>query len=176
MSNTAVATGSSPGAEDDVSDTSGTANDNDSPTVVDLEASASLALVKTGVLQDDDGTAGLSAGDTIAYGFTVTNTGTQTLTEITLSDPNVTVSGGPIASLAPGATDSSTFTAVYTLTQADIDAGSVSNTAVATGSSPGAEDDVSDTSGTANDNDSPTVVDLEASGVSCAGENRCSAG
>ena len=32
---------------------SGTANDNDSPTVVDLEASASLALVKTGVLQDD---------------------------------------------------------------------------------------------------------------------------
>ena len=41
------------------------------------------------------GTAGLSAGDTIAYGFTVTNTGTQTLTEITLSDPNVTVSGGP---------------------------------------------------------------------------------
>ena len=116
--------------------------------------------MKTGVLQDDDGTAGLSAGDTIAYGFTVTNTGTQTLTGITLSDSKVTVSGGPIASLAPGATDSSTFTAVYTLTQADIDAGSVSNTAVATGSSPGATDDVSDTSGTANDNDSPTVTVL----------------
>lgn len=164
LSNTATVSADS--NVSDVSDGDGAADgngDNDAdndPTVTLLMSSPSLALVKTGVLQDDDGTAGLSAGDTIAYGFTVTNTGTQTLTGITLSDSKVTVSGGPIASLAPGATDSSTFTAVYTLTQADIDAGSVSNTAVATGSSPGATDDVSDTSGTANDNDSPTVTVL----------------
>ncbi|MDE4159789.1 OmpA family protein [Phaeobacter gallaeciensis] len=102
----------------------------------------------------------MSAGDTIAYSFTVTNTGTQIVTNIALSDEKVTVSGGPIATLAPGASDSATFTAVYALTQEDIDAGTVSNTAVATGSSPSGTDDVSDTSGTAGDNDTPTVVDL----------------
>ena len=36
-----------------------------------------------------------------------------------------TVSGGPIASLAPQATDTTTFTGSYVLTQADINAGRV---------------------------------------------------
>jgi hypothetical protein len=91
----------------------------------------SMALTKTGTLNDDDGTSGVSAGDTIAYAFSVENTGAVDLTNIAISDPDATVSGGPLASLAVGATDSSTFTASYAITQADIDAGSFTNTATA---------------------------------------------
>jgi len=42
------------------------------------------------------------------------------------------VSGGPIATLAPGASDSTTFTAQYTVKEADIDAGSIVNVATVT--------------------------------------------
>ena len=45
--------------------------------------------------------------------FTVTNTGNVTLTNVTVTDPGVTMLGGPIASLAPGAVDNATFTASY---------------------------------------------------------------
>ena len=65
--------------------------------------------------------------------FTVTNTGNVTLTNVTVTDPLITVTGTPIASLAPGASDAATFTGTYTLTQADIDAGTLTNTATATG-------------------------------------------
>ena len=64
------------------------------------------------------------------------NTGNVTLTNVTLSDPDATVLGGPIASLAVGASDSTTFTGSYTVTQVDIDAGSFTNTATVTGKSP----------------------------------------
>ncbi|NKI35099.1 DUF11 domain-containing protein, partial [Wenzhouxiangella sp. XN79A] len=95
----------------------------------------SLSLLKTGVV-DDGGDGVVDAGDTISYSFAVTNTGNVTLTNITLNDPLVAVSGGPIPSLAPGVTDSTTFTASYTLTQADIDNGSFTNTASANGFDP----------------------------------------
>ena len=39
------------------------------------------------------------AGETISYSFTVTNTGNLTITGITVTDPLVTMLGGPIASL-----------------------------------------------------------------------------
>lgn len=93
---------------------------------------AELSLLKTGTLNDDDGTAGVSAGDTISYSFEVTNISDVTLTDIAINDPLVTVAGGPIASLAPGASDAATFSATYTLTQQDVDAGSVTNLATAT--------------------------------------------
>src|SRR5438874_223723 len=44
----------------------------------------------------------------------------------------VTVVGGPLATLAVGATDDTTFTGSYAITQADIDAGSFYNLATAT--------------------------------------------
>jgi len=46
----------------------------------------------------------------------VTNTGNVTLHNVTVTDAKVTVVGGPLASLAPGASDSTTFTGTYTLT------------------------------------------------------------
>jgi len=115
--------------------------------------SASITLSKTGTLNDDDGTAGVSVGDTISYAFTVTNTGNVAVTDITLADTGATVSGGPIASLAVGASDNSTFTASYTITQTDIDAGTYTNTATVTGDGTGT-DDV-----TATDNDTQALAE-----------------
>ena len=103
-------------------------------------ATPSLTLSKTGTLNDDDGTSGVSVGDTISYAFTVTNTGNVAVTDVTLADTGATVSGGPIASLAVGASDSSTFTASYTITQTDIDAGTYTNTATVTGDGTGTDD------------------------------------
>jgi uncharacterized repeat protein (TIGR01451 family) len=93
-----------------------------------------IAVVKAGTLDlGGDGVA--TVGDVISYTFTVTNTGNLTLTGVTVTDPLLTVVGGPIT-LAPGATDSTTFTGTYALTQADIEAGSRVNTATATGTPP----------------------------------------
>ncbi len=103
-----------------------------------MAGNAAIDLDKSGTLNDDDGTPGLSPGDTISYVFTVTNTGAVTLSGITLADTvgGVTISGGPIATLAPGAVDSTTFTGSYTVTQVDIDAGTFTNTATVTGTPP----------------------------------------
>ena len=110
-----------------------------------------LSLSKTGTLNDDDGATGVTAGDTISYVFTVTNTGNVTITDITLADTGATITGGPITSLAPGESDSTTFSATYTVTQTDIDAGMYTNTATVTGDGTGT-DDV-----TAQDDDTQTL-------------------
>jgi uncharacterized repeat protein (TIGR01451 family)/gliding motility-associated-like protein len=96
----------------------------------------SLELLKIGTYVDSSLPAGVSVGDTINYNFTVTNTGNVSLTNVTITDPLVAVVGGPIATLAVGAVDATTFTAIYTITQADIDAGQVNNTATASGTPP----------------------------------------
>jgi uncharacterized repeat protein (TIGR01451 family) len=106
------------------------------------------------------------AGDTIAYAFTVTNTGTTTLSNISIADPLVTVSGGPLASLAPGVTDFATFTATYTLTQSDVNAGTIANQATANATSPtGPVSDVSDDGNTPALNDPTTLTLPRTSGV-----------
>ncbi|MDC1298993.1 hypothetical protein N8Z64_05495, partial [Pseudomonadales bacterium] len=143
FTNTATATGDGAGT-DDVTDTG-----SDTQT---LSGSSSLTLAKIGTLNDDDGTTGLSAGDTISYAFTVTNTGNTTLTNIEVTDPTATVTGTTIASLASGASDTTSYTARYTLTQSDIDAGTFTNTATATGDGAGT-DDVTDT-----DSDTQTLA------------------
>ena len=132
FTNTATAT-SDEGATDEDDDTQ------------PLAPTPAIMLEKTGTLNDDDGNPGVSVGDSISYAFTVTNTGNLTLTNITIDDPKATVSGGPIASLQPGASDSSTFTGSYTLTQADIDAGSFTNIATASAAEPPTSDDDEDT-------------------------------
>ena len=152
FSNQATATATATDASS-VTDVSGTSIDNDRPTITDICQDASIALVKTSSYDDGDCTA--AVGDTIAYSFSVTNTGNVTLTNVVVSDPLVTILGGPIASLAPGVTDSTTYTASYTITQQDIDAGVFSNQATATGTAPDASS-VSDVSGTSIDNDMPT--------------------
>ena len=46
-----------------------------------------LVVDKRGALNDDDGTTGLSAGDTITYTIEISNPGNRSLTNITVSDP-----------------------------------------------------------------------------------------
>ena len=102
-----------------------------------LSAASSIDLVKTGQL--DLGTNGrVDAGDVIAYAFLVTNTGNVTLTNVTVSEntSGVNLSGSPISSLGPGQTNSTAYTASYTLSQADVDAGTFTNSASVTGKPP----------------------------------------
>ncbi len=96
-----------------------------------------ISLVKTANQVNYD-----AAGDVLTYSFTVTNTGSTNLTNITLADavPGVTITGGPIALLVPGQSDSTTFSASYTVTQSDVDAGEFTNTATVTGTPPSGPD------------------------------------
>ncbi|PZR00851.1 MAG: hypothetical protein DI533_10110 [Cereibacter sphaeroides] len=163
VENQATATGTytTPGGDDSVSDLSGATVDDDDPTVVDLVPSPEIRLIKTVDVTSLPDPA--HVGDEVSYAFAVTNTGNVTLTNVTLADslPDIMISGGPIAALPPGATDSTTFTARYPLTQADLDTGQVTNTAIVTGTyvdSSGTPGTTTDTSGTDIDNDTPTDV------------------
>ncbi|MCF6320797.1 MAG: hypothetical protein L3J32_03405, partial [Rhizobiaceae bacterium] len=129
---------------------------------IPVASAGAIAVVKTAV------TSGLSSpvqvGDAISYTFAITNTGNVTLSNIAVTDASATMSGGPLASLAPGATDNTTFTAMYTVTQGDIDAGSFSNQATVTSNPPTGPPvtDLSDESGTGPGDNDPTVVSLPA--------------
>ena len=126
VTNTATGTGTDPG---------GTTTESPPDTVtVPPDQTPGLTIVKTGTLNDLDGDGLLDLGETISYSFLVRNTGTVTQTNVTVNDPLVTVDQGP-QTLAPGG--SFTFTATYTPVQADIDNGSVVNTATGTGTDPG---------------------------------------
>lgn len=129
VDNTATAQATSP---------NGTVSDSD-PAQVVFTPRSSIILTKTaGSITDVDQDRRTSPGDTIEYFFTVQNTGSTTLTDVTIDDPKLALSGlvctaGP---LAPGATATCEATKVYALTQADVDAGSVDNTATATADAP----------------------------------------
>ena len=95
-----------------------------------------------------------TVGQTVTYKFVATNTGTTSLTGVSITDTqtapslNTSLSAITCQSLAtPTATcsgtsttlaagQSATFTATYTLTQADLDHGSVADSATATGTPP----------------------------------------
>ncbi len=134
------------------------------PTVSTLAPSPRIVLVKSLVsVTDTTGDGLIGKDDTASYSFAVTNTGTVALANVTVTDPLVAVSGGPV-SLAIGETNATAFTASYVLTQADVDLGYVENTATTTGAAvtstgtpildaggnPVTTDDISDT-GTAPD-------------------------
>jgi len=129
VSNTATATGTPPSGEPPVSP----------PSTVDVPASPlpSLTVVKTAEPSDAED---FAVGQVVTYSFVVTNTGNVTLTGVTVDEAAFTGSGTmsavdcPTTTLAPAAT--MTCTAAYTLTQDDVDAGSVINTATATGTPP----------------------------------------
>ena len=97
----------------------------------------------------------------ITYNFTVFNLGNVTLSNIMITDPlpGLVISGGPIT-LAPLMNDGTTFTATYTITATDQQAGNVTNQATVTGTGPGG-DPVMDLSHPNNEFlDDPTVIVL----------------
>ncbi|MCA3572473.1 MAG: hypothetical protein IOC86_01050, partial [Aestuariivirga sp.] len=92
---------------------------------------------------------GLNAGDTLTYLFTVTNTGNQPLTSIVVSDAKVANIVCASTVLAPGELTDCTGEP-YVLTEQDILAGEVLNTATATGTTPSGS--------TVSDDDSSTTT------------------
>ncbi|PKQ21622.1 MAG: hypothetical protein CVT65_17585, partial [Actinobacteria bacterium HGW-Actinobacteria-5] len=90
-----------------------------------------ISLTKTA------GTAtGSTAGSTIPYTFTVTNTGQTPLSSIVITDTKLSSVSCQATSLNVGA--STTCTGSYPLTQADVDAGQVVNNASVSGTTPSA--------------------------------------
>ena len=85
-----------------------------------VNSAPSISITKEGSWFDTNGNGMTDVGDVINYTFVVTNTGNVTLTNVKVSDSKVSVLGGPLASLAPRSSDSTTFTAVYNITQEDI--------------------------------------------------------
>ena len=126
VTNNAQATGTSDG---------GTAvTSNESPATITATQTSALTLVKTVTAPDS------VVGATATYTFEVTNTGNTTLTGIAINETAFTGTGTlsaidcPTTPLLP--TKSLTCTATYAVTAADITAGTVTNTAVATGNTP----------------------------------------
>ncbi len=162
VTNSATVTANDPNSNP-VTDTSGTANDNDTPTVVSIPAVPRLALVKTAAVNDVNGNGFTDAGDTITYGFTVSNTGNMALNFTGVTDPMLSGLSCTLTppALAVGATGLPLVCTnnVYTITAADIAAGQVTNSATGTANDPNGNL-VSDLSGTANNNNAPTVMPI----------------
>ena len=113
-----------------------------STTTTPTPTTPGLTLVKSAAITEDangDDLAGV--GDEITFTFTVHNAGQVTLHDVSVADqlvapagPAVTVTC-PAGDLAPGA-DLVCTSSVYVVTQADVDAGSVRNSATASGTPP----------------------------------------
>ncbi|WP_410586158.1 hypothetical protein [Amycolatopsis sp. lyj-23] len=97
-------------------------------------------------ITDVNGNGDLDVGDTIKYAIAVTNSGSVSLTGVSVvdqmaspagPDPALACTPKQPATLAAGAV--LTCTAAYTVTQADVDSGGVTNTATATGAGPGGD-------------------------------------
>jgi uncharacterized repeat protein (TIGR01451 family) len=130
VENLAIATGTPPAG--------GTTSSELADTLTPLEAAPALLLAKAAIVSLVRSPA--VVGDTITYNFTLTNTGNVTLTGVDIADQLPGLSAitptwpGPEGVLAPG--EVATATATYEITQADIDAGQVANSALAEGTTP----------------------------------------
>ncbi len=147
----------------------GTSTDPDKPVVpvepgTDTEPTdtpaAALTVTKAA---EQNGTAADGAfklGETINYSITVKNTGNQTVTNITVTDPNADNFGEKtVDSLEPG--QSATFTATHKVTEADILAGTMVNTATAKGTDPSGNDVDGKGSDTKTIDELNTTLDVE---------------
>ncbi|HEY1827127.1 MAG TPA: hypothetical protein VGF87_03865, partial [Acidimicrobiales bacterium] len=111
-----------------------TVSANSAQVTVTIAQSSTLTLTKSASV-----TSVSAAGTSFTYSFLVTNTGNTDESSITIHDtqtpPSVasdlTNLSCPNASLAPGANE--TCTATYTVSQPDMDAGSINDAATATG-------------------------------------------
>ena len=122
-----------------------------------------VSLVKTGAFSDSNNDGFAQVGEKINYRFIITNTGNVNLSSIILTDPMIglVLANNNTANLPVG--QSVTVTGIYTLTQVDVDAGRVTNTALASGKDLDGND-VTDISGTASNNNTSTITTLVQQG------------
>ncbi|MFJ4223796.1 hypothetical protein [Microbacterium sp. NPDC089695] len=130
VSNTATASGVDPDGDAVVS------NEDSTSTPVTAPAPRITLDKRAGEVVDADGDGQVTPGDTIAFSFTVTNAGTVPLADVVLTDP--LLGGGvdcPQTALPVGGSmDCGPI--LYLLSQADVDAGAVRNTAAVTATPP----------------------------------------
>ncbi len=130
VTDTATATGT-----DDQGNVSAASNPS-TATVLAVTGNASVSVTKSASVSPAADQNAVKVGDTIQYSYTVTNTGNITLTSVAVSDPtagSVSCPTLPASGLAPGASETCTADNPYTVAQADVDAGGVTDSATATG-------------------------------------------
>ncbi|WP_154673979.1 DUF7507 domain-containing protein [Nakamurella lactea] len=141
IANTATATGSPP--------TGGDVTSSDDAVVPTVLQQPAIVLVKSATINDTDGAGHIDGladlGETVSYGFTVYNTGNVTLSGVAVTDPVLGTVSCAAATLAPQA-NTTCSADDHTVTEADLIAGRIDNTATATGTPPSG-DDVQDTDG-----------------------------
>jgi uncharacterized repeat protein (TIGR01451 family) len=125
ITDTALATGTGPGGQTVTSN----------PATATVTSAGRLGLTKTGTVIDVNHNRRTDAGDRIHWTLTVTNLGTTTLHDVTVSDPSTGPATCPSTTLAPGQSMTCTVRD-HTITAADVNAGRVTNTATATGKNP----------------------------------------
>ena len=166
INNTVLVTASSPGQTNNVTDRSDDGDDSDGDTdddatIITITASPSLEVTKTASVTDINANGITDKDDNITYSITIKNNGNVTLNGLTLVDTlidgNNTIlsldSGPTFASASAGSNANkllvsgvATFTADYTIRQGALDSGRVLNSVLATASSPGQTNNVSDLS------------------------------
>ncbi len=94
-----------------------------------------IELIKSSIIIDLNGNCIVDEGDKVQYIFTVTNKGTVDVFSILINDLKINLVNQPISplTLAPGKSGTLTALNTYTITQADIINGFVSNKAFAQG-------------------------------------------
>src|SRR5690606_19520481 len=137
----------------------------DDTTIIELCQNPAIAIVKTGIFNDENGNEIGKAAGRERENFTVTNEGNESMSDIVVDDPLL---GGPIAGANSGDTDGDgeldvtetwIYTGTYTITQDDIDNGEVVNQATTTGTAPD-QSTVSDLSGSTTTTDDTTIIEL----------------
>ncbi|XOF32871.1 MAG: hypothetical protein ACL93V_12745 [Candidatus Electrothrix sp. YB6] len=125
---------------------------------IPIEQNPAMTLVKSA-----DPATYSAVGDMISYSYEVTNSGNVTVSgQITVADDKSDDESCPAGDLAPGA--AMTCTASYTITQDDLDNGSVTNVATATGKDP------NDSPVTSNQDDETVTADIVQECAPCDGK------
>jgi uncharacterized repeat protein (TIGR01451 family) len=96
----------------------------------------SVAIHKLATVTPSADQGAAKVGDSIQYSYQVTNNGNVDLTSISVHDASIGAVNCPVPvapGLAPGDSETCTAVATHTVTQADVDAGSVTDTATASG-------------------------------------------
>ena len=129
--NTATSTGTDP-------DNGGvTSNEDDTETPVTAPAPGTVHRKNGRRPEVNKNNSGITdAGDTIAYTFTVTNTGNVPLHDVKVNDPKAGAVTCEATTLAPGQAINCAADAPYVVSEADEPAGKVVNTATSTGTDP----------------------------------------